>query len=376
MVGRESLVVAVALTAGAVAKGRGVAPQALVEEYEALQASIIAREPHVTLSELHRREESAHGARDSGTLADMFEDLASLDCHPDLVTRAENLFTTTQRILARRAEADADADLMCLLGGLFDDVRALDRAEDWYIKAAELGSTSAMVALTGLLGAWGRTDEAEEWQQKAAALGDRSALITLSRQLQDDDRWAEIVEPTRRAAAAGSSSAMLTLAAVAQDRGALDEAEMWHHNALYVDPDWPYFLDQFYFGDTMFLTDRYRDAAEAGNPRAMTYHASRLGAEGEAGAAEQWYQRAIHAGDQLAAVGLAGLLVDTDRVADAEDWCRRAAGTGYTLAALRMGELLRNRGAESEAEHWYRIAAEAGYLAAADALEELESPRP
>lgn len=374
LISRESLVVAVALTAGAVAKGRGFAPPAVVEEYEALQASIISREPYVTLSELHQREASPHVASNCGSLADMFEDQASLYEHLDIVTWAEDVFATTQQVLAQRAEAEADTSLMCLLGGLFDDLRKLDLAEDWYTKAAELGDTSAMLELAGLLGTWDRADEAEEWQERAALLGNTSALITLSRRLADDqDRWAEIVEPTRRAAGAGSASAMVSLADVAKDGGAIDEAEMWYQNAVYADPDTAWFLDQFYFSDTMFLTDRYKEAAEAGDPRAMTYHASRCQAEGEAGAAEQWYRRAIDAGDQLATVGLVNLLVAEDRAADAEDWCRKAADAGYTFAVLCMGQLLGERGAESEARQWYRLAAAAGYLAAKDALEELES---
>ncbi|WP_135231574.1 sel1 repeat family protein [Nocardia sp. CS682] len=374
MISREARVVAAALMAGAVAKGRGFAPPAVVEEYAALQTSIISREPHLTLSELARWEASPNAAHDSAGLADMFEDTASLDEHRDLVRRAEGLFATTQQLLAQRAEAEGDAGLMCLLGGLFDDVRKLDRAEDWYTAAAELGNTAAMLELARLLNEMHRTDEAPEWEERAAVLGDTSALITLSRRLRDDpDRWAEVVAPTRQSAAAGNALAMVSLAYVAEDRGAIDEAEMWYQNASYVDADLTRFLHQFYFGNGMFMSDEYtQKAAEAGDPRAMSFHASSLHSAGEAGAAEQWYRRAIAAGDKLATIGLANLLVSEDRATEAEDWCRKAADSGYMLAALHMGSLLRERGADSEAGYWYRLAADAGYLAAKDSLAELD----
>ncbi|QBS43462.1 hypothetical protein DMB37_28495 [Nocardia sp. CS682] len=276
-----------ALAAAAVVKGVGFAPQLVLEAYEALQASITSREPYVRLSELFRMEQHPRSVHNGGWLAEMFDDTASLDEHADLVDRAQQLFTMTLPVLAERAEIEADTHLMGLLGGLFGDLRRLDQSEDWYTKAAEFGDTTAMLTVAALLEEWGRAAEAEQWHRRAAELGRTDAMILLAERLAADaSRQAEAEELYYRAAAAGDVAAMTELARRADDRGAVDEAEMWHRNALYVDhANGQDLFDFFRFGKNTFWTsEKQEELAESGDVRAMRCRALDLRKQGDVGA--------------------------------------------------------------------------------------------
>ncbi|WP_406276183.1 hypothetical protein OH799_04810 [Nocardia sp. NBC_00881] len=366
----------VALTASAVLKGLGLAPQAVVETYEELCTSIRARNRHVTLSGLARMEERPQSVRSSGWLAEELQEVSSVDKQKDVVARAKQQLATTRDLLTQHAVAAADSGLMILLGSLARDLREFVQCEDWYAQAAELGDIAAVETLAAFLEDFDRPEEAEQWQQRAAALGSVPAMIVLARQFdKDENRRADAEDLYRRAAAAGDAEAMAWLGDEAQKRGAVEEAQMWHYNAFHAGhPNGALLLERFHFGWDWIFTNGYIAASEAGDAKAMRCRALNLHKSGDNDAAEQWHRRAIDAGDPLAMAELSELLRNAPgRAVEAEEWCRKAADTGHMPAVVGLGHFLHSRRANSEAAQWYRRAAAAGYLAAQASLEHLES---
>lgn len=370
-------VVSAALTTSAVSKGLGLASQAVVETYEELCTAIRARNRHVTLSELARMEEHPQSAvHRSGWLAGELQEVSRVDQQKDIVDRAKQQLATTRDLLTQHAVATADSGLMILLGSLALDLRKFTQCERWYTQAAELGDTEAAERMAEFLEDFDRPEEAKQWLQRAVALGSVAAMIALAEQFdKDENRRADAEDLYRRAAAAGNAVAMAWLGHQAGKRGAVEEAEMWYYNALHAGhSNGTILLELFHFGRDGVFTTKYIAASEAGDPKAMCCRAIKLRKSGDDDAAEEWFRRAVDAGDPLAMTELSRLLSTAPNgEAEAEALCRKAADTGYVPAFINLGHFLHSRRANSEAAQWYHRAAVVGYLAAQESLEHLES---
>ena len=136
----------------------------------------------------------------------------------------------------------------------------------------------------------------------------------------------------------------------------------------------------------------YRTAAESGHADAQfllgEFHQEGLGVARDEAAADGWYQKAaesyLEAADQgradaqyrLCYLYLRGNGVPRD-VSKAEEWCRKAAEQQYAAAEEALGWMfLEGVGVSqdfSEAEYWYRRAAQQGNVEALNALRFLRS---
>ena len=182
----------------------------------------------------------------------------------------------------------------------------------------------------------GDLDEAEIWYLRAAEAGEVVAMRNLGFLLRDREDLAGAEKWFRRAAEAGHALAMNSLGLLLNDRGQVAEAEAW-----------------------------YRRAADAGVALAM----NNLGSlfqhhHGDFANAEICYREAADAGEAIAMRNLACLLRDREDPAEAEGWFRKAADAGHAPAMNDLGILLENQGDAVKADEWYRKAAEAGSVLA------------
>jgi TPR repeat protein len=105
---------------------------------------------------------------------------------------------------------------------------------------------------------------------------------------------------------------------------------------------------------------RTRQAALAGDVRAMSILGGILFQKQEVAEAGEWWRKAAEQGNVDAMSNLAATLVETDPD-QAVTWLTRAAGHGHDLAMHNLGYIAYQRGAIDEALEWYLKAAQRGY---------------
>jgi hypothetical protein len=251
-------------------------------------------------------------------------------------------------------------------------------ARRWYERAAEAGSSYAMMSLGMLL--W-RSDpaEARRWYERAAESGDIDAMVHYAYRLTKDHplearRWYE------RAAEAGSPYAMVSLAQLIYGQDPVT-ARRWFERAAGLG-DVPamrnlgkllwredtsaaerWLRQASEAGDlesTALLAKKIRfrhprqsarlfdQAAEAGEPRAMAEVGNRIvrhnlllvfrrpGSKAFRQAMD-WLTPAAEAGNLDAMRELASLLITSGHNSDGERWLRRAASEGKRSAGLLLG---------------------------------------
>ena len=170
-----------------------------------------------------------------------------------------------------------------------------------------------------------------------------------------------------QAADHGDPGAMSNLGVLLDERGEVTEAEDWYRKAADLGhPAAMYNLGVHLEerGEETEAEDWYRKAADLRFPAAMTNLGVLLNNRGEETEAEDWYRKAADLGDPGAMYRLGVLLNERRELTEAEEWSRKAADLGDPAAMSNLGVLLSNRGEETEAEDWWRKAADLGDLGA------------
>jgi len=241
---------------------------------------------------------------------------------------------------ARQAAADGGPVEMVDLGRLLKANGDLDEAEEWYRRAAEAGSTTAMFNL-GHLFENDRDDPigAETWYRRGAEAGNAMAMNGLGVCLNNQGDVGAAEAWYRRAAETGNIDAMKNLGILFDEAGDVSGSESW-----------------------------YRRAAEAGNRESMTYIGYLLKVRGDVDGAEEWFLRAAEVGDTGAANNLGVIHMERGDLDGAQAWYRKAAEAGDTSAMINLGYMLRDGSDLDGAEVWYRQALEAGNARALDNL--------
>ena len=192
-------------------------------------------------------------------------------------------------------------------------------AEGWYRRAAREGHTSAMYNLGCLLSHDKDLREAKYWFQHAADKGHTDAMYNLGNLLmleQERDHGPKLVNRQRhaltvhegdhdeadawyrRAADKGDADAMYNLTILLEQRGNLDEVEVWFR--------------------------RLRQAADDGDAAAMTNLGIMAEHRGDLAEAQTWYGQAVEARDSAAMYEVGNLLQSRGEFDEAQDWYRRA----------------------------------------------------
>ncbi|MFF9771661.1 tetratricopeptide repeat protein [Streptomyces sp. NPDC014636] len=263
-------------------------------------------------------------------------------------------------------------------------------------RGVQAGDRRAMYRLGLLEEAEGHQEEAESWFRRAAEAGVPEAAGRMGRLLVERGRSRDAEPFLEEAAQAGDGDAATLLA-----EALLDRAERWLRAAR--TPKAARLL-----GDLRFCVDdpeetwlRYTNAAGPRHPevaRSMGMHHLVVS---ETEIARAWLQRAVDAGDQVAAELLAELDREGPSLSDAEDYFRDTADypldiahhgivlekldrpdeaetryrhayeVGDSYGAYRLGALFDGQGKPQEARRWYRKAADLGHYAARKALGEL-----
>ena len=267
--------------------------------------------------------------------------------------------TFVARLTSRANKQDAHAALALANLYQFGIFGSKDVPEvlKWQRKAAENGSTAAMVALAATLGASQGSEkekdltEALRWLRKASEAGDRRAMYPLGamyasgRGTGKDE--AEAARWYRKGADAGSPDAMAGLA-LAQFNGTGVAKDEVAAAAL------------------------LRKAADAGNAFAMTMlgsaYAEGRGIPKDEAEAVRWYRRAADGGDNEGIYRL-GWAFNNARGVPKDDLqamnnFRRAADNGLAAGMVAVGDMhaggLGTPKDDAEATRWYRKAADAG----------------
>ncbi|MBV2156490.1 tetratricopeptide repeat protein [Kitasatospora sp. SUK 42] len=117
------------------------------------------------------------------------------------------------------------------------------------------------------------------------------------------------------------------------------------------------------------LTDQARQAAEAGDVKAMFHLAGFLEHQGKVQEAANWHHRASSAGNADSAAWLADRLLKQGQTEQGLDYLRLAAQLGHVSATFNLAVLLLGENSEDyEGARWMLRAAEAGHQKAIDYL--------
>ena len=267
--------------------------------------------------------------------------------------------TFVARLTARANKQDVHAALA--LANLYQlgifGSKDVPEALKWQRKAADTGSTAAMIALGNTLQTAEGSEkvkdlpEAVRWFRKASEAGDARAMAFLGSMYQEGlgtaKDEAEAVRWFRKGADAGNAEAMAALAQMQLDgKGTVkDEAA---------------------------AADLMRKAADAGNAFAMTQlgaaYAEGRGVPKDEAEAVRWYRRGSDAGNHAGTYRL-GWAYNNARGVPKDDVealsnFRRAADNGLAAGMVAVGDM--HAGGfgtpkdDAEATRWYRHAADAG----------------
>jgi len=197
-----------------------------------------------------------------------------------------------------------------------------ERAEVEYRKAAELGSTNAMINL-GLVEADrdGDLQKALTWFQRAADLGNRDGLTMALEHTSDPQKYQRRIALMEEMAERGVPQAILALA--------LDSAEKED------------------FDKALRLLDRI---AHRDFPEALELRAYLLEMQGNDSKAREVMLRAAQLGDASAMANLGKMLLDDDDFDAAELWLKRAIKLNQTEAFAVLADLRLRQGKNSDAE--------------------------
>jgi TPR repeat protein len=287
----------------------------------------------------------------------------------------------------RSAAEAGDASAMTSLGILLAQERR-DEAEQWYRRGAEAGNAQAMFYLAGWLYERGGREEAGQWWRRAADAGDAYAMHNLGVQCHSADRDEEAEQWYRRAAAAGHPGSMTNLGSILHRQGRDEEAEQLCRRAATMGLTgamgnlsgllqqlgrgeeaeqcrrWAYFDQRLELaalfhegGQDDKAEPLWRQAADAGHPRAIYNLGVLLYEKGQHEEADRLWRQAADSGVADAMFNLGILLNVSGRREEAEHRWQQAAEAGHPGAMLNLANMLNGTGRREEAEQWYRHAA-------------------
>lgn len=279
----------------------------------------------------------------------------------------------------QRAAAVGDTGAMYALGTIaleLDDDYA--KAKEWYEKAAAAGDANAMASVGDLYrdghGVTKDYTKAREWYLKGSAAGNAYAMLKMGDihreggpHVQADASIAR--EWYQRAAAAGATTAMFALGNMFSEGATqdYDKALEWFHKATVAGDK---------FGEVRFKYLKYRQELET---RAASGDLSAMNSLGDvfrdgmfvkkdAAKAREWYEKAAAAGNgpantRIGMLHFKGLAVAQDDL-KARDWFEKGAAAGDGDALVNLGALYAKRDSAlhdySKAREWFEKGAAVG----------------
>ncbi|GAA2937346.1 MULTISPECIES: tetratricopeptide repeat protein [Streptomyces] len=232
----------------------------------------------------------------------------------------------------------------------------------WH-KAAEAGSSIALVQLAGMQETAGDHEAAERLARQAADAGNSWALYQLARGREAAGDYESAEALYHQARAAGNADAVQRLAELRERAGDREGAEEFARQAADAgNPGALLYLarDRQWADDHEGAELLYRQAADAGGALAFFRLAELREKNGDQEGAEALYQRAADAGDIDALLRLGRTREEAGDYNGAETLYQQAAKAEGTLALLRLAELREKNGDRKGAEQFARQAASAG----------------
>ncbi len=261
------------------------------------------------------------------------------------------------------------------LGHLYqNEHKDLEKAEEYYKQAADLGHMSAMYNL-GLLYQNEHKDleKAEEHYKQAADLGDTGAMYNLGHLYKNEHKDLEKAEEYyKQAADLGHMDAMYNLGHLYQNEHKdLEKAEEYYKQAADLDHmSAMYTLGLLYQNEHKDLEkaeEYYKQAADLGHMSAM-YNLGLLykNEHKDLEKAEEYYKQAADLGDMDAMYNLGHLYQNEHKdLEKAEECYKQAADLGHMDAMYNLGLLYQNEHKDLEkAEEYYKQAADLGHMSA------------
>ncbi|MFF4038425.1 hypothetical protein [Streptomyces sp. NPDC001816] len=259
----------------------------------------------------------------------------------------------------RAAEAGSSIALV-RLGMLWEAAGSLERAETLYQQAADAGDSEGLVHLAVLREMGGDGEAAEALVQQAADADYPEGLVRLSLMREEAGERETAEALARQASDAGNDAALLMLAVAREVAGEPETAEALALQAAKAgDPDILLRLAVMReeAGDGEAAEALAGQAAKAGDPDGLVRLAKLRWESGDREGAEALYREAHKAGYTDALIDLAVLRAEAG---DVEILARKAASTGNTDALITLADKRMKAGDREGAEALYRQAADSG----------------
>ena len=233
------------------------------------------------------------------------------------------------------AADSGDAGSMCNLGVMFAESDP-GRALEWFRKAAEAGSLSAMRNVAAM-----DQENAISWLQRAADLGDIDSIVILASKYRNGDG---VPEDKPKAA---------ELYRIAADRG---DMEAQYDLAFMLDAGEGIPVDRAEAEKYFILS------ADQGDTDACLCIGGILYERGEFDRAESYFLSAAMKEDVKAQYNLGLLYMEGDHadIGKAREWFEAAADQGFVLAFTMLGSMDLDSGDMKSAAKRFKVAAEAG----------------
>lgn len=214
----------------------------------------------------------------------------------------------------RRSDKTTALNQQWIFAHVLQELKKIEEAKVWYLKAAEGGNSRAANDLGALLEGERLQKEAAEWYGRSAAAGDIRGEINLGRMLAESGQYEKAKLWFRRAADAGSSDAAVMLGHVYADQHNRKNARFW-----------------------------FRRADDADNPLGTFGLGSIFEKENQLDKAAPLFQRASDLGYKHALIHLGIIEEKKDNSDDAERLYRDAIKSGDTDGLMRLGDLIWRR---------------------------------
>ena len=235
------------------------------------------------------------------------------------------------------AAESGDPKSMCNLGVLFSESDP-ERAKEWFVRAADAGSITAMRNLAAT-----DAESAMDWLNRAADLGDPDSICVLASKYRNGDGVpvdkAHAAELYRRAADAGDMEAQYDFAFMLDSGEGIPE-------------------------DRAEAERYFRLSADQGDTDACLCIGGILFERGDYGEAESYFFNAAMKDDVRAQYNL-GLLYSGGYLGEpdnekAREWFEMSADQGFILSHTMVGNMDLDAGDVKGAEAHFRIASDAG----------------
>jgi TPR repeat protein len=344
-----------------------------------LLAGAFARAGHAAEAEQWLRRAAATGsANDQFALVRLLQGGNRPDEAREWVRREQATWTTEQMLdslgllsavgdsdlaedwLQSRAEADDPDALNRLI-----EYRGPEACRPWIERAAEQGDPYFMAEMAEL-----EPEEAEQWYRRAAAVGSEDGQWMLAMLLWKTGRLAE-AEPIARAVVEATpqdsgSNVFELYADLLQEADRPAEAARWLQRISGIDD--PETLgeiaDKLEALDGPAAAERWLRHLAQEDFIVQLFLTSWLQDHGRASEAESILRAEHEAGNYFARMSLHGYLLNSGRYADAENLLRRDSEAGSPRMMAELARLLEKTNRRPEARQWWQRASQADDLAA------------